>query len=147
MPKNNVTGFGFVLSIIASITFPVGFTFTQASDDADAIDFPSVKFGDAVMGVNGDAIIWNRAAMIPMTLTAIPGSTDDLNLQALAKANRVSQGKNSANDEITATLVYPDGSVASLTGGVITDAQFGKGISTSGRLKTHTYQFMFQNVN
>lgn len=147
MATNNVTGFGFVLSLIASVTFPVGFTFTQASDDADAVDFPSVKFADAVMGVNGDPIIWNKAVMQPMTLSVIPGSVDDLNLQALAQANRVSQGKNSANDTITATLVYPDGSIASLTNGVMTDAQFGKGIASSGRLKTHTYSFMFGNVN
>lgn len=147
MATNNVTGFGFVLSIIASNTFPTGFTFTQASDDSDAVDFPAVKFGDAAMGVNGDAIVWARATMIPMNLTVIPGSDDDLNLQALAKANRVSQGKSSTNDIITATLVYPDGSIASLSSGVITDGQFGKGIGSNGRLKTHTYQFMFQNVN
>lgn len=147
MATNNVTGFGFALSIIASVTFPVGFVFSQASDDSDAVDFPAVKFGDAAMGVNGDAIIWSKAVMIPMTLTVIPGSIDDLNLQTLAKANRVSQGKNGANDVITANLVYPDGSLASLGSGVITDAQFGKGIGSNGRLKTHTYQFMFGTVN
>ena len=147
MATNNVTGFGFVLSIIASVTFPVGFPVTSASDDTDSVDFPSVKFGDAVMGVNGDAIIWSRATMIPMTISVIPGSPDDLNLQALAKANRVFQGQNGANDVITATLLYPDKSLASLTQGTMTDAQFGKAIGSNGRLKTHTYQFMFGGVN
>lgn len=146
MSLNNVTGFGFVLHLIASNTFPAGFTVTQASDDADAVDFPSVKFADAVMGVNGDPIVWNKAVMSPMTLSVIPGSLDDLNLQALAKANRVAQGKSSAYDTITATLVYPDKSVVTLTNGVMTDAQFGKGIGSNGRLKTHTYTFMFGGV-
>lgn len=143
--SNNVTGFGFVLSLIASVTFPTGFPVTQAADDTDAVDFASVKIGDATMGVNGDLITWNKAVPLPMSISVIPGSVDDLNLQTLAKANYVSQGKNAANDVITATLVYPDKSTVILTGGIMTDSPFGKGISSNGRLKTHTYQFLFQS--
>ncbi len=143
---NNVTGFGFVVSIIASVTFPTGFTFTQAADDADSMDFASVKIGDAQMGVNGDMIIYNKAVPLPMVVNVIPGSVDDINLQTLANANRVSQGKNSANDVITATIVYPDKTIVILNNGVITDAQFGKAIAGSGRLKTKQYSFLFQSV-
>lgn len=147
MATNNVTGFGFATSIIASVTFPAGFAFTQASDDADAIDFPDVTFGDAVMGVNGDPIIWQKAVMTPVTLSVIPGSIDDQNLNTLAKSNKPGQGKVSANDAITMNVVYPDGSVGSLTDGVITTAPFGKGIGSNGRLKTRKYTFLFGTVN
>ena len=146
MATNNVTGFGFATSIIASVTFPTGFVFSQASDDADAMTFPSVKFGDAAMGVNGDAIIWSKATMLPVTLSVIPGSIDDLNLLALAKANRPSQGKNSANDVITLNVVYPDASIGAFQSGVITDAPFAKSIGSNGRLKTNTYSFLFGSV-
>lgn len=142
---NNVSGFSTVVSIIADRTFPVGFTVTQLADDADPLDFASVRIADTAMGVNGDLLAWSRAATLPMVLNVIPGSDDDLNLQILADANRVGQGKNAANDIITATVVYPDGTTRILNGGKMTDAQFGKGISSAGRLKTKSYAFSFES--
>ena len=66
-------------------------------------------------------------------------------LQILADANRVAQGKTSANDVITMTVVYPDSTVVTLTNGRITDSMFGKSIAGSGRLKTKAYAFSFAN--
>lgn len=140
----DVSGFSTVVNLIASVTFPVGFTVTQFADDSDPLSMDSVQIGDTAMGVNGDLVKWARAASLPMVLNVIPGSPDDVNLQILADANRVGQGKNAANDLIRATVVYPDGSFVTLTGGVITSAQFGKGISSSGRIKTKSYSFSFQ---
>lgn len=141
----NISGFGTVVNFIASNTFPVGLNVTQFADDVDPLDLASVRIADTAMGLNGDLIKWARAQTLPMVISVIAGSDDDVNLQILADANRVGQGKNSANDTIAATVVYPDGSFVNLTGGAITDAQFGKGISSSGRLKTKVYAFSFQN--
>lgn len=141
----NISGFGVVVTLIATTTFPVGFQVTQFADDADPLDFASVKIGDAAMGLNGDLIKWAKAVPLPMVLNVIPGSQDDLNLSLLANANRVSQGKAVVNDTITATVVYPDGTQITLTGGVMTDAPFGRSISSAGRVKTRSYAFMFQS--
>lgn len=140
----NISGFGTVVNIIASNTFPVGLNVTQLADDSDPLDFASVRIADTAMGLNGDLVAWARAQPLPVVINVISGSDDDVNLQILADANRVGQGKNDANDIITMTVIYPDGSVANLTGGKMTDAQFGKGISSSGRLKTKSYAFSFQ---
>jgi len=141
---NNVTGFGTVINLIGSVTFPAGVMVTQFSDDADPLDMASVKIADTAMGVNGDLIAWAKAVTLPMVLNVIPGSVDDVNLQTLFDANRVAQGKASANDVITATIVYPDKSTAILGLGVITDGQPSKSIAGSGRLKTKSYAFSFQ---
>ena len=143
--SNNVGGFGLVVHLIASNTFPVGFAVTQFSDDADPVDMGAVHIGDTAMGLNGDLLRWARATPLPLVLNVIPGSDDDLNLQILADANRVAAGKTGANDEISATVIYPDGSIVNLTGGVITDAQFGRGVSSNGKQKTKTYTFAFEN--
>lgn len=143
---NTISGFGVVINLIADVTFPVGFTVTQMADDADPLDFGSVRIADVSMGLNGDQIVWSKATPLPMSINVIPGSEDDINLQILADANRVGQGKNSANDVITATVVYPDGRVRTLSGGKMTDAQFGVGISTAGRLKTKAYAFSFESI-
>ena len=141
----NISAFGYVITIIASNTFPVGFTVTQGASDGDPLDMPSVKIGDLVLGVNGDPISWNKAVPLPMTLSVIPGGLDDINLGILANANRVSQGKSSAQDVVTATVVYPNGSVVTLTQGAITDAPFGNSLSSEGRIKTRQYGFLFGN--
>jgi len=140
----NVTGFGVTISIIASTTFPVGFPVTQFADDSDPLDMASVQIADTAMGLNGDLVSWAKANTLPVVLNVIPGSEDDLNLQILADANRVGAGKASAYDSITLTAVYPDGSIVTFTGGVITDAMFGKSVSSAGRLKTRSYAFRFE---
>ena len=139
----SVTGFGIVVTLIASKTFPVGLPITQFADDADPIMINDVKIADTAMGLNGDLLAWSKAVPLPMTINVIPGSADDINLQILANANRVGQGKSSANDVISATIMYPDASVVVLTGGIVTDAAFGRGVSSSGRQKTKSYTFLF----
>ena len=140
----DVSGFGGAINIIASNTFPSGFTVTQWSNDADPLDFAAVKFADTAMGVNGDLIVWSKAVPLPMVISVIPGSLDDQNLQILADANRAAQGKASAGDVIYATVLYPDGSSVQLAGGRMTDASFGKSISGDARIKTKVYSFTFQ---
>lgn len=142
----DITAFSTSIRLIASATYPTGITITQFSDDADPIDFASIQIGDTAMGVNGELIVWAKAATLPMVLNVIPGSDDDLKLQTLANNNRVSQGRNSVRDIITAVVNYPDGSFTSLSGGKIVNAQFAKSAASSGRLKTKSYAFSFQNV-
>ena len=141
----DITGFGSIVNIIADKTFPLGFAVTQFADDADPLDIPAIKILETAEGLNGDMVAWSKAVPIPVTMSVIAGSTDDLNLQILANANRVAQGKSVAGDNITLTCVYPDASVLTLTNGKITEGSFGKSIASAGRLKTRTYSFMFQN--
>lgn len=144
---NDISGFGTVVQIVASNTFPVGFPVSQFADDSDPLDFPSIQIADAAMGLNGDLITWSKAVPVAMVLNVIPGSEDDLNLALLADANRVGAGKTSARDRITATVVYPDGSVTTCTGGVITNYNPGKGVASASRLKTRSYAFSFESKN
>jgi hypothetical protein len=144
---NDITGFGAAVSLIASNTYPAGIVISQFADDADSFDMASVKIADTAMGVNGDLIKWSRAVGKPVTISVIPGSVDDINLAILAKNNDAAQGQANARDSITVTVVYPDASVITFANGFITDAPFGNGLASSGRLKTKTYSFMFQTVN
>lgn len=143
--SQDVSGFGVVVALVASVTFPAGIPISQFANDVDPLDFAAVKIADVAMGLNGDLITWAKAVALPMVLNVIPGSDDDTNLQILAEANRVGQGKISNYDVISATVVYPDGSTVTLTNGKITDATFGRSILAEGRQKTRPYSFQFQN--
>lgn len=142
----DISGFGAVVNIIASNTFPVGFPITQFADDADAFDFPSIQIADKAMGVNGDLVTWSKATALSGSLSVIPGSEDDLALQLIAKNNRVGRGKSNALDVITITVIYPDNSTVTFINGKMTDAPFGKSLSSAGRLKSKTYQFAFEGI-
>lgn len=144
--SNDVSGYGVIVQLLGSTTFPAGITITQFSDDADAVDMPSVQIADKAMGVNGDLITWNKASPLPVTLNVIPDSDNDINLAILAEANRPGQGKVPARDQITLTILYPNGNQVVFSGGIVTDAMFANSIAGSGREKTKAYQFVFQNL-
>jgi hypothetical protein len=141
----NISGFGIVLSIIASKTFPVGLVINQFADDADPLDVPSLQIADKAMGLNGDLIVWSKANPLVVTLDVIPGSFSDINLSILLEANRVGRGKIGARDTITMTVLYPAGNFIVLSNGVITDGMPFNSVSSAGRLKSKNYAFSFEN--
>lgn len=143
---NEISGFGAIVTLAASITFPVGFQITQFADDSDPVDLPVIQIAECTMGLNGDLISWANAAIIPVVISVIPGSDDDINLSILSQANRVAQGKISVFDSMVLTLAYPDGKIIVFSGGKLTNAPFGNSIASSGRQKSKTYSFAFQGV-
>lgn len=141
----DISGFGLVVRIVASETFPAGFTVTQFADDSDPFDMPSQQVRDKAMGINGDLIVWSKANPLMCSLSVIPKGEDDRNLSILFEANRVGKGKRGARDIITMTGVYPDGTTLTLLQGAITDGPPAIGVASAGRLKSPTYQFAFEN--
>lgn len=144
--SQDISGFGSVVSLVASNTFPAGIVITQFTDDSDPFDQPTIRIGDVAMGLNGDLLTWRKAVPIPVTISVIPESDDDVNLSILANANRVGRGKTSANDVLTLTIIYPNGNTITLSNGAITDAAFANSISSAGRQKSMTYSFSFEGV-
>ena len=144
---NDISVFGIRVQLVASETFPSGISLSQFADDADPFDTPSMQIRDKAMGVNGDLIAWAKATPIGVTLNMVPNSEDDNNLAVLFESNRTGKGKQGARDVISITAIYPDGSTASFTQGVITDGMPANSASSAGRFKTKAYQFSFENVN
>lgn len=142
----NIGGFGFELYLTASQTFPAGFSITQFADDADPYDNPSIQLRDKAMGLNGDLITWGKAQPNLITISVIPGSDDDLNLQAIADANKVGKGRFPVDDLITIVGFYPDGSAINLQNGTMTDAPMSNSVASAGRLKSKTYGFAFEAI-
>lgn len=141
----DISGFGLQVQIKASVTFPAGVTITQFADDADPFDLPEVVIGETAMGVNGDLISWSKANPLMPALAVVPGSDDDINLGLLFEANRVAKGKQSARDVITLVAVYPNGNTVTFSEGKILAGPPGNALASSGRLKSNTYKFAFEN--
>jgi hypothetical protein len=141
----DISGFGLELRLIASTTFPQGIVITQYADDADGLDVPDLQVGDSAMGLNGDLIVWSKANPIKVNLSVIAGSQDDQNLSVLLEVNRPGRGKILPIDVLTMNVTYKQGNFVQLINGAITDGAPFSAVSSSGRLKSKTYNFTFEN--
>lgn len=130
--------------MVASSTFPSGIQITQFSDDADPFDMPAVTMAESGMGINGDLLVWNKPVKMDITISVVPGGSDDENLAILATANRTGKGLANARDVITITAMYPDGRTTTLSEGFITGAVLINAAQTAGRMKTKSYSFVFE---
>jgi hypothetical protein len=143
----NVSGFGLVVTVTASNTFPNGFNLTAFADDADALDLPEIKIGESAVGLNGDLITWTKAVATEVKIAVIEGSDDDVNLGIIFDANRVGKGKTSARDVIEIVALFPSGATNTFESGIMTAGQPGPSVSSAGRLKTKVYTFTFESTS
>lgn len=143
----NISGFGSVVTMKASVTFPAGVTLTEFADDLDPVGSDNIDIGEMAMNVNGDAAYWKRAVPIPFTISAMPGTPTQRNLQALFDANRPQRGRRLVNDIITFDIVYPNGNKTTLSGGIIVNGPTMPNLSGEGRLGGMEYSFAFQGVS
>lgn len=144
--SQNISIFGLSVAIRASTTFPSGFVVTEFSDDQDPLDSPELAIADKAMGINGDLVMWQKPAVIEVTMSVIPNSPADRNLSILAEANRTSKTKGRVPmDEVTMTAIYQDGRTVTLSRGVILSGMFVYSGSSAGRMKTRVYKFAFED--
>lgn len=142
----DIGGVGSKVSIIAVPTFPQGFTITEFASDADPVVIEDIEVANTELGVNGDMVSWHRAVTIPVELNVIPNSEADKNLQILVATNRVAKNKVAISDDITMIVSYADGSIKTLTGGVIIAGNVASSITTEGKIRTKNYRFQFANI-
>ena len=141
----DISGYGLVARVMASVTFPNGFEITQYADDTDPLDIPEIVVADKKMGLNGDLIVWGVATPIEIAVAVVPGSDDDVNLAILLEANRTAKGKPPVRDIITFTGIYPQAANLTLSPGRILSGPPGSSVAAVGRLKSKVYKFTFEN--
>lgn len=140
----DISGFGLVITIRASVTYPIGLIVQDFADDSDPFDAPVMTVAEAAMGLNGDLVKWSKPEAIPVNISVIPGSPSDIGLRVLLDQNRVSKGKTSARDIITAIAVYPNGQIVRMSNGIIASGPIANSVASAGRLKSNTYGFLFE---
>jgi len=147
----NISGFNSFAVLTATGNFPLGVILTQFADDTDVIESPSIRIGEAAMGVNGDLIVWNPPVIVPLNLSVIASSQDDQILQILLLGNKVGKSKTAARDIINLVITYPANQnalpqTATYTNGILVEGPPSMSVASEGRFKTNTYQFLFEEV-
>lgn len=144
MPTYNTTTSGLSVRLIASLKYPAGFTITAFATDADPLDFPEVTIGEGTMNLNGDMVANKTPSVYPVSISVIPGSDDDANLDLLFQANMPKRF--AQMDDITMIVSYPDGSVRTALGGICNAFQSGRGVNANSSAKSRTYKFQFSEI-
>lgn len=146
--STNISLFGFSVRIVADRTFPAGFTITEWADDQPPVDSSDIETGAFGIGPNGDMVVWQKPAALQAKYSVIPNSQADKNLTILHEANRVSKNKGiTPMDKITATAVYQDGRIVTLSQGMIHSGPAVPAGTQDGRLTTRAYGFVFEDRN
>ncbi len=138
---------GLALRVVASNTFPNGFTVTAFSSDSDPWDSPSLDISSTEMDLNGNLNAWQTPVPLTRTIGMTPGTEDERNMRALFEANRVGKDKRSARDRITIVATWPDGSTETLSNGVIVSGPSGKSTTQAARMKSVSYGFAFESYS
>jgi hypothetical protein len=144
--NGEIGGFGLVITLRSTVTYPVALTVEQFADDADPLDFPDIDIAEVAMGLNGDMVSWSKAKPLPVNLAVIPESVDDMNLAVALAANRVGKSKQSALDVWTLVGKYPSGAIVTLDHGKLLSGAISNSINSAGRMKSKVYKFAFQNI-
>lgn len=142
----DVSALGFSARVIASRTFPQGFTITEFADDGDPFDSPAVEIATMTMNLNGAGVKSATPTPVKLTLNVIPMSDADQNLSVIFNANRPAAGKLTAGDVITIVAAYPDGRQIVYTRGIMTEGAASAGVASAGRFKSQSYSFVFEQV-
>jgi len=146
----NISANGLTITVSALPSFP-NLVLTQFADDTDPLDIPEIEINDSGMGVNGDLVTWNTPKPIEVKIGVIPGSTDDKNLNILFNLNRAGKLKPSTNDLVNLTFRYAStegfaSRKVSMIGGRCKAYMPQTGAASSGRQKSKTYSFFFENT-
>lgn len=139
----NATGSGMVIRLSASETYPAGISLTAFADDKDPFKVGDLTVNEFAMGLNGDAVVFGKAGGVPISMALIQGTEDDNKLQNILNANRIAKNKNSVQDTIEITQIFPDGTKTTYKDGALLTGSPGISVTQNGRKETHNYTFMF----
>lgn len=138
---------GISVSLIATKTFPVGFTVSKLTDDVSPIEFSETQVADHEFLVDGSLFSYDTSAMISVKISVIPGTEDDQNLAALLAANKTSFSIGNLPDIMGMSIMYPNQPPIILSGGYMRTGMFGTSVSETGRGKGKQYEFVFANTS
>lgn len=139
----NISGFGTKVQIVALQSFPVGFTVEAFTDDQDALTIENIESVGYQLTYDGGICMYDKAAVVRVSLSVIPNTADDINLKLLLAA-RKGGFKWLPIQDVTSMLVsYPDGGKVAFSNGTIISGPLGDSIQQSGRRKSNTFTFVF----
>ena len=137
----NISGFGAKVTVVATVSFPVGFDITQFADDKDPLKIEEVELTGFELLIDGSLFTFNKGAAIKVEISVIPGSDDDINLKILLQAKKGSVIP--LPDVTSIAITYGNGGIVGFSAGAIVSGPLADSISSDARLVGNRYTFVF----
>ena len=141
----DVSAFGTTITILATQSFPIGFTVDNFADDKDPLKIENIEATGYTFLIDGSLFIFDKAALIKVEISVIAASDDDINLKTMLQARKGSSSIIGLPDITTMTIAYGNGGVVMFTAGSIVSGPLGDSIEQSGRHPSNTYTFVFSD--
>ena len=142
------------VSFAGSTITVAGVKITQFMDDANPVDFPDVEVSSVGINCNGKMIRYAKPAPIMMSVTVIPGSSDDKQLWSKWRSYHLEDAKNNQGtwtQSLTANISIGNTNAGQKTyafsGGTFVSGPAGPSSSGDGKMQGRTYTFAFAKVN
>lgn len=142
------------VSFAGSSVTVAGILIKNFMDDANPVEFQDVEVSSVGVNCNGIMVRNAKPNLVMMSVTVIPGSTDDKALYDLWKRYRVQDGINNSAGQwskpLSAHINLANGNVAksvySFAGGTMVSGPGGPVASAEGKMQGRTYSFAFAKV-
>ncbi len=139
----NVSGFGTQVTVVATQSFPVGFTVAKFADDKDPLKVEEIEPTGVELLIDGSLFTFDKGAIIKVAVSVIAGSDDDINLKILLQARKSSPSIIPLPDVTSMVITYGNGGNVAFSSGSIISGPLADSINQSGRMNGNTYTFAF----
>ncbi len=144
------------VSFAGSQVTVAGINIVNFMDDANPIEFPDTEVSSVGVNCNGVMIRNAKPNTVMMSVTVIPGSSEDASLYRLWMKYRVQDGNNLAGSQwsqaLSASVVVGNTQLTgkktySFNGGTMVSGPGGPVSNGEGKMQGRTYTFAFTQVS
>lgn len=139
----DVSAFGTGITIIATTSFPMGFSLSKFADDEDPLSVEQVEVSGFEKLYDGSIFIYDKTSPILLSVGVAPNTDDDINLKILLQMRKSSPSLLPLPDVTSMVVTYPDGGRVILSNGSIISGAIADSITSQGRKKGNAYHFVF----
>lgn len=139
----DVSAFGTGITIVATSSFPMGFSLSSFADDEDPISISEVEVSGFEKLYDGSIFTFDKTSPILLSVGVMPNTDDDTNLKILMQMRKSSPQILPLPDTTSMVINYADGGRVILSSGIILSGALADSITTQGRKKGNAYHFVF----
>lgn len=143
----NVSAFGTSITIVATQSFPIGFTITDFSDDKDPLKIEEIEPTGYDPLIDGSLFFYDKTAPVKVVVSVIPGSADDINLKIMLQARKGSASVIPLPDVTSMVIAYGNNGTVAFSNGSLVSGPLADSIQQAGRYSGNSYTFIFSSFS
>jgi hypothetical protein len=139
----DLSSFGTGITIVATTSFPVGFSLSSFADDESPLDVENTEVSGYEKLYDGTIFTFDKTSPILLSVGIMPNTDDDINMKILMQMRKSNAQILPLPDVTSMIIVYPDGGRVAMSNGSIISGPLADSLTREGRKKGNVYHFVF----